>query len=74
MFYRIFFFLVGFGLMIVGCVCMIIYLNLLTIGYSFTEYIYFICHRFECLLAVIGFIIINMTIFIKGVKNNELHL
>jgi len=74
MFYRIFFFLVGFGLMIVGSMCMIIYLNLLTIGYSFKEYIYFISHRLECLLALIGFIIINITIFIKGDRKNELHL
>jgi hypothetical protein len=60
--------------MIVGSMCMIIYLNLLTIGYSFKEYIYFISRRFECLLALIGFIIINMTIFIKGGKISALYL
>jgi hypothetical protein len=74
MFYRVFFFLLGFGLMIIGCMYIILYTNLTTIGYSFKEYINFISNRVECLLAVVGFIIITLSISIKGGKSNELHL
>ena len=74
MFCRIFFFLLGFGFMVLGFMNIILYTNLMTIGYSFKEYLYFISHQLECLLAVIGFIIINMSIFIKGGGNNELYL
>ena len=52
---RIFFFLLGFGLMIVGFTYIILYLNLLTIGYNLSEYVNFIIRRFECYFSVIGF-------------------
>jgi hypothetical protein len=64
MFLRIFFFLLGFGLMVIGFTYVITYLNLLTIGYNFNEYIHFITSRYECLIAIFGFIIINLTILI----------
>ena len=35
---------------------MILYLNLLTLGFSFWEYILFICKKFECLLIIPGII------------------
>lgn len=69
---RIFFFLLGFGLMIVGFTYIILYLNLLTIGYNLNEYVNFIIRRFECYFSVIGFIIILITLF-KGGKY-ELYL
>ena len=64
---RIFIFLVGFGLSIVGLMYMIGYLNLLTMGYSLLEYLEFIIKRGECLIAIIGFIMITYAIF-KGGK------
>lgn len=69
---RIFFFLIGFGLTVIGSVYIISYLNLLTIGYKFLEYVNFIIRRFECLCAVIGVLI--MILSILGGKYNELHL
>ncbi len=63
---RIFFFLLGFGLMTVGFVYIILYLNLLTIGYSFLNYVNFIIRRIECYFSLIGLIIINLSIYIKG--------
>lgn len=63
---RILFFLIGFGLTIIGLVFMILYMNLMTVGYSFSEYVNFIIRRAEVLLAVIGFIILNLSIFVKG--------
>jgi hypothetical protein len=72
--YRVFFFLVGFGLMVIGFMYIIMYTNLMTIGYSFSEYLYFISGQIECLLALIGLVIISLTIFVKGGLNNELYL
>ncbi|MDD2490415.1 MAG: hypothetical protein PHY26_04115 [Bacilli bacterium] len=63
---RIFFFLIGFGLTIIGCVFIILYLNIMTIGYSFSEYVNFIIRRLEFYYAIIGFLILNLSIFIKG--------
>lgn len=71
---RIFFFLVGFALMVIGLSFIILYLNILTIGYNFNFYVNFITRRIECYYAVIGFIIIVLTLIIKGDKKHELHL
>ena len=65
---RIFFFLIGFGLTIIGLMYIIIYLNLLSIGYNFLEYVKFISSRLECLFSVIGIIIMFFSIYIKGGK------
>lgn len=71
---RIFFFLVGFALMVIGFSFIILYLNLLTIGYNFSFYVNFIIRRIECYYALIGFSIILLTIIIKGDKKHELHI
>ncbi len=71
---RIFFFLIGFGLTIVGGVYMISYLNLLTIGYNFLEYVNFIIRRIECLIALVGILFISLSIFIPGGHKYELHI
>ncbi|MBE6149357.1 MAG: hypothetical protein E7170_01370 [Firmicutes bacterium] len=60
---RFFFFLLGFGLTIIGSVYIIIYLNLTTIGYNFLEYVNFIIRRFECLNFVFGIIIMFLSLY-----------
>ncbi len=65
MFARITLFLVGFGLTVIGFVYIISYLNLLTIGYSFSEYIKFIIKRLECIYATIGIVLMLLSIFIS---------
>lgn len=70
---RIFFFLIGFGLTVIGMVYIISYLNLLEIGYNFREYVNFIIRRIECLYSIIGIIIIILTLAIPG-GENELHI
>ncbi len=65
---RIFFFLIGFGLTIIGFVYIISYLNLLTIGYNFLEYVNFISRRFECLCALFGIIMMSLAINVAGRK------
>ena len=71
---RIIFFLIGFGISVIGFVFIISYLNLMTIGYNFWEYVKFISSSIECLIGPIGLIIIFMTIFLTGGKKNELHI
>ena len=70
---RVFFFLLGFGLMVIGCSFIILYLNLTTMGYNFLEYVNFIIRRIECLNFVFGVIFMIISTFIGG-KENELYL
>ena len=42
---RIFLFLLGFGLMVIGSSYIILYLNLMTMGYNFLNYVNFIIRR-----------------------------
>ena len=71
---RIFFFLLGFGLMTIGFTYLILYLNYMSIGYNFLEYVNFIFSKYECYFVVIGFVIMTLSIFIKGDKNYGLYL
>ena len=69
---RFFFFLVGFGLTLIGCIYIIIYLNLTTIGYNFWEYVNFIIRRPECLIAIVGIILIISSM--PKEEKDELHI
>ena len=69
---RIFLFLIGFGLTTIGFMYIIVYLNLISIGYNFLEYVNFIIRRIECLNAPIGIILMIISITIGG--KNELYL
>ena len=70
--FKIFLFLFGFGLTIIGIIYIILYLNLLTIGYNFNEYVNFIIRRIECWYSVLGIIIMLISIYIGG--KNELYI
>ena len=71
---RIFFFLLGFGLMTIGFVYLILYLNILSIEYNFSDYVNFISRRIECYFPIIGFIILNLSVCIKGDQKYGLYL
>ena len=70
---KTFIFLVSFGMTVVGFTYIIVYLNLLSMGYEIGEYLEFISRRSECLIGLIGFIIISIIIFTKG-DSYDLHL
>ena len=72
MFVRFFLFLLGFGLTTIGFVYIICYLNLLSIGYNFIDFVNFIIRRIECLNAIFGIIIMYLSITIGG--KNELYI
>ena len=71
---RVFFFLIGFGLMVVGFTYIILYLNLFSVGYNFLEYVNFIFSRIECYFVLIGLTILILSMFIKGEIEYELYL
>ena len=58
---RAFFFFFFFGLMVIGCSFIILYIN-------------FISRRIECYYSIIGLIIMVLSISIKGDKKNEFYL
>jgi len=60
--------------MTIGFTYIILYLNILSIGYNFSYYVNFISRRIECYFSIIGFIILNLSIYIKGEKKNGLYL
>ena len=72
MFLKIFLFLIGFGLTTIGFVYIICYLNLLNLGYNFFEYVNFIIRRVECINALIGIVLMILSLSIGG--KHELYL
>ncbi len=70
---RIITFLIGFGLSTIGFIFIISYLNIMTIGYNFIEYVNFIIRRPECLIGPIGLLMTFLSIYIPGGKN-EIHI
>lgn len=74
MFKRILLFLIGFGFTVIGFTFIITYLNLTTMGYSILDYLKFILRRIECVLAFVGIIFINIALYKKGDKKNDIYL
>ncbi|MBQ7105392.1 MAG: hypothetical protein IJN90_06000 [Bacilli bacterium] len=62
---RIILFLFGFGLTVIGFTFIITYLNLTTMGYTILDYLKFIIRRVECVLGIIGIILINISLYKK---------
>ncbi len=70
----LFCFSIGFGFLLIGSIYIISYLNLLTLGYNFIEYVKYIIVRPECLITLLGIIIICISITLFGGNKNELYL
>ena len=68
---RIFFFLIGFGLSVIGFSYIILYLNLFSIGYNLYDYVNFITRRLECYYSVFGLLIMIISSIIRERKDNE---
>jgi len=49
----------------IGLTFIIIYLNLLVMGYTFVEFLKYIFSRFECISFFVGYILIIITIFYR---------
>lgn len=70
---KIFFAVFGFFLMIIGFYYLIIYINLLSFGYTLDEYFSYLVTRYECWTLIIG-IIIEIIIIFKKEKKHVKHL
>jgi hypothetical protein len=68
---RIILLLTGFTLAVSGGVSTIAYLNLLTMGHDFMEYITYISKRIECYLLAIGILIIWFSIYFPNNYTNK---
>lgn len=66
---RILTFLLGYALTLIGIIYIISYLNILELGYNFIFYVNFICRRIECIYALIGAILMAISIYVPGGKN-----
>ena len=66
---KIFFFLLGYALIVISLTLTILYSNLLTIGYNFLEYVNFINSRFVIIYFIFGLISIFLSQYIKGDDN-----
>lgn len=71
---RLFFFLLGFGLMVIGFTYIITYMNLMSMGYDFYEYFNFILMRIECLFSLIGLMIVSIIILTRENEKNDIHI
>src|SRR5690606_32630849 len=63
MLYKIFIYLVGFGLATSGGISIISYLNLFAMGYTMPDYLLFIMKRPDCYFLLIGIILITWAVF-----------
>ena len=71
---KIFLFLLGYALTVIGFVYVISYLNLFSLGYNFFEYVYFIFRRFECYYVIIGICLIILSLTYPLGGKYELHI
>ncbi|MFD1735307.1 hypothetical protein ACFSCX_01895 [Bacillus salitolerans] len=69
MIFRLFLFLLGFGISVAGGISTIAYLNLLATGHGYIEYFLFISKRIECYLLPLGVFTIWGSIYLPGNKD-----
>lgn len=66
--------ILGIIFSIIGTSFLILYLNLFTVGYTFSEYVNFIIRRPEVYFLIIGIILIFFAIIISGGKDYGIRL
>jgi hypothetical protein len=66
---KIVMFIIGINICSISLMFIIIYLNLLRMNYNFIDYIKYIFTHFECLMFIIGLILIKFSLK-KSIKRN----
>ncbi|MEH7884421.1 hypothetical protein V7654_08845 [Bacillus sp. JJ1609] len=61
--YRLILLTIGFGIAVSGGISTIAYLNMITAGHGFDEYLSYISKRVECYLLPVGIAIIWLSIY-----------
>lgn len=69
MLFRLILYLSGIMFCSLGILFIIIYLNLLNMGYNFLEYVHFIIVKPQCLIIILGIFNIYLALKRKGKKN-----
>ena len=69
---RIFIFGLGIFLCSLGLMFDVLYINLITMGYSFLDYVKFIISRSECYLLLLGIILIIFSLEGKKIREKLL--
>lgn len=70
MMFRIFLYIIGFGIAVAGGISTVAYLNYLTIGHTYMDYLLFISTRVECYLLPVGIILIWLSIYYPPWSND----
>ena len=68
---KVFYFLLGFLLMVIGFFYTIVYINLISFGYNIKEYFLYLTTRCECWSLILGLLIILISLFRKGKKHDK---
>lgn len=71
---RIFLFIFGIILTSSALTFIILYLNLINMGYTFNNYVNFIIKRFECWNLVIGILFILISMIKRKEKKYDIYL
>lgn len=69
MLYRTTVYLFGFVLAVSGGINLVAYMNLLALGYGYTDYFIYIVERPECYLLIVGIAIIWYAIY--GIRSSD---
>ncbi|MCD8510210.1 MAG: hypothetical protein LRY73_10280 [Bacillus sp. (in: Bacteria)] len=64
MIFRFFLLFIGFGLAVIGGISVLAYLNLLTVGYTLSEYFQFLLRRLELYIFILGIILVWTMIYL----------
>lgn len=57
---KILFNIMGIIIIIISTIYILTYLNLVNIGFTFKEYIFFIIKRIECIILIVGILILRI--------------
>ena len=57
---KILFNIMGIIIIIISTIYILTYLNLVNIGFTFKEYIFFIIKRIECIILIVGTLILRI--------------
>lgn len=74
MLFRFLLFTLGIFLSSYALTFIIIYLNLLSMGYTFLEYVNFIIRKAECILLLFGIFLIIISMFKRKEKKDDIYL
>ncbi|MGP4082199.1 hypothetical protein [Bacillus sp. Marseille-Q3570] len=71
MIFRLFLLLLGFSFAVSGGVSLIAFLNLITTGHGFVNYLAFILTRVESILFIVGLLLVWGSIYLPSFHNKN---